>query len=277
VIGGAGAIGSFVVRRLSAAGHQVTVVRRSTAESELPREVCSAAIHMYAMSANDGLAFVRDFGPSADRLVLISSGDVYRAYGVIHRQEPTAIDPSPLTEDAPLRSVLNLYPQFPDYDKIPVERIVMQAGEHNCVLRLPAVYGPGDSHHRAGGWLKSLPHITAGYARWRWTHGYIENVAEAIALAAENERSAGRIYNVGEPETPTMLERIERFAGAFGWRGGMAIVPEEPSALEYRQHLIMDSRRIRDQLGFQEVVSAAEACRRTVDWEVNSGYVSSPS
>ena len=299
VVGGTGAIGSWVVRRLCQRGHRVIVVHRGRTESQLPADVphihgdvsrlpetpdlvCDTAIHMYALCLKDSVEFVGAFSQRAGRLLVVSSGDVYRAYGVLHRKETVAIDPSPIAEDAGLRSVLHLYPEVPEYDKIPVERTVMAAADGNCVLRLPAVYGPGDSHHRAGVWLKQMSaaepfQIGENYARWRWTHGYIEDVAEAIARAAVDHRSAGRIYNVGELVTPTMFERIERLGRAFGWRGQMVVVPEQESPLDYRQHLVMDSSRIRKELGFVEVTPEEEALRRTIAWEVDAGYVSRPS
>jgi nucleoside-diphosphate-sugar epimerase len=263
VIGGTGGIGWWVVRQLSAAGHTVTALGRGWLESELP--ACDAAVHMHAMSVKDAENFVDALGSRAARLLVAGSGDVYRAYGVIHRKEAAPIDPSPLREDSPLRTVLRLYPEMPDYDKIPVERMVMQAGKHNCVLRLPAVYGPGDSRHRAGGWLKAGAQIGETYSRWRWTHGYIENVAAAVALAAVDDRSAGRIYNVGEAATPTMLERLRQIG-----RSQIALVPDEESTLNYRQHLVMDSRRIRDELAFTEIVSEKEGLRRTISWEIDA-------
>jgi nucleoside-diphosphate-sugar epimerase len=242
---------------------------------------CDAAIHMYVMNGPEAEAFVDAFGQRADRLLVISSGDVYRAYGVLHRKEHAAVDPDPLTEEAPLRSVLHLYAEFPEYDKIPVEREVMQAGGSNCVLRLPAVYGPNDSHHRAGAWLKQMNSdqpFTLGesFANWRWTHGYIEDVAEAIALAAMDARSAGRIYNVGEAVTPTMFERIEGLGRAFGWRGKIAVTSDEASPLDYRQPMVMDSSRIRNELGFGELATAEDALQRTIAWEVESGYAQRP-
>ena len=62
---------------------------------------------------------------------MLSSGDVYRAYGRMLGTEPGPIEPTPLAEDAPLRSVLFPYrdkAQGPDdflysYDKIPVEQV----------------------------------------------------------------------------------------------------------------------------------------------------------
>jgi nucleoside-diphosphate-sugar epimerase len=263
VIGGTGGIGWWVARQLFEAGHTVTALGRGWLESELP--ACDAAVHMHAMSGKDAESFVDALGRRADRLLVASSGDVYRAYGVLQRKEAAPIDSSPLTEDSPLRTVLQLYPEMPDYDKLPVERIVMQAGKRNCVLRLPAVYGPRDSHHRAAGWLKADGQIGETYARWRWTHGYMENVAAAIALAAMDHRSAGRIYNVGEATTPTMLERLQQIG-----HSQITLAPDEKSALDYRQDLVMDSRRIRDELDYTEIVSEEEGLQRTICWEVEA-------
>jgi len=59
----------------------------------------------------------------------------------------------------------------------------------------------------AGDWLKQIASaherlcIGESFAQWRWTHGYIEDIAEAIATAAIYERSAGRIYNVRGGDT----------------------------------------------------------------------------
>lgn len=36
---------------------------------------------MYAMTHQDGIEFVKAYGELAARLIVISSGDVYRAYG----------------------------------------------------------------------------------------------------------------------------------------------------------------------------------------------------
>lgn len=36
----------------------------------------------------------------------------------------------------------------------------------------------------------------------------MDNIAAAIALAVTDNRAAGRIYNLGEPTTPTLLVRF---------------------------------------------------------------------
>ncbi|MFE3576368.1 hypothetical protein [Lysinibacillus sp. NPDC059133] len=43
---------------------------------------------------------------------------------------------------------------------------------------------------------------------WLWSHGYVEGVAYGIALAITNERAAGRLYNIAELQTRTMVDFI---------------------------------------------------------------------
>src|SRR5262249_33278795 len=120
-------------------------------------------------------------------------------------------DPCPLAEDALLRENLYPYrahapgpadPMF-DYEKILVERVVLSdPGLPGTVLRLPMVYGPGDPQHRLFPYLKRMDDrrpailLTEGQAGWRWTRGYVENIAAAVAHAAAADRAAGCITSV---------------------------------------------------------------------------------
>jgi hypothetical protein len=73
------------------------------------------------------------FADRAGRIVLLSSGDVYRAYGRFTAIEPGPIEEGLLTEDSPLRSVLFPYrkkassPEVLEYwyEKILAERPVL--------------------------------------------------------------------------------------------------------------------------------------------------------
>ena len=154
VIGGTRFIGVYVVRQLIDSGHSVTVYHRGKYESKLAagvRHVLRAdasmlvrsfteelltprpdvVIHMIAMGEADTHAAVEFFRGNTGRMLWISSGDVYLAYGRFTGTEPGPVLPGLLTEDSPLRSVL--YPYRDDtkaaddlantYDKILVERI----------------------------------------------------------------------------------------------------------------------------------------------------------
>jgi len=305
MLGGTSLTGPYAVRRLHALGHEVTVFHRGDHEAEFPPEVRhvhgdfsdppsaildpapDVVVHMWAMTQKDAESFVRRFRGVAGRAVVISSGDVYRAYGKLQRRETGPPDAVPLAEDAPLRE--SRYPYrdkapgadhwMERYDKILVERIVMRQRDlPAAILRFPAVLGSGE-HRRFQRWLQPMLRgaaelrIQDSWAAWRWTHGFAEDVAESIVLAATNPGAAGLVYNVGERETPAMIERLEEFGRAAGWQGRMVRVPasELPEAErlphDFSHDIVYDTRRIREELGYKEVVPREESLRRTVDLE----------
>ena len=313
VIGGTNFMGPLVVRSLSERGQEITVFHRGQTRTELPRGVReivgdrrplaeSAAelrrldpdvvLDMIPAIEQDAREVMSAFRGVARRVVAISSQDVYRAFGRVNGKESGPVDAVPITEDSPLRE--NLYPyrnEIPrrqddprrwedDYDKILVERVVMSNPDlPGTVLRLPMVYGPGDYQHRLFRYLKRMDDkrpvilLDEAEAQWRWTHGYVENVADAIALAVTDERAAGRIYNVGEPFTFTMAEWISKIGQAAGWPGRVMLVPRgrlsEPlrGGINAEQDIVVDSSRIRKELGYVERVGLDEALRRTIAWE----------
>jgi nucleoside-diphosphate-sugar epimerase len=239
---------------------------------------------MWVMVERQAHAVVEATVGLASRLVLVSSGDVYRAFARNWATEPGPPEPVPLTEDAPLREKLyaargetpraadDPWRWLDDYEKIAVERVVMAEPRlRPTVLRLPGVYGPGDYQHRLFDYLKRMQDgrpailLDEAMARWRFARGYVENVATAIALAATDDRAAGRTYNVAEPDALTELEWVTRVAEAAGWHGRIVVTPADREPI---QNLSYDSSRIRRELGYLEHVPQDEALRRTVAWEL---------
>jgi nucleoside-diphosphate-sugar epimerase len=224
------------------------------------------------------------------RVLMLSSGDVYRAAGILHGTEPGEPDNAVITEDSPLRTKLHPYPPanlqairaiYPwleeDYDKIPAERVVLAAG--GTVLRLPMIYGPGDPLHRSFPVLKRIDDgrrvilLDESTAQWRTIRGYVEDVAWAVALAATDPRTSGRVFNVGDAENFTELDWRRQIAEAAGWDGEFAVLSDQqiPAHLkargDFRQHWAVDTSRIRTELGYRERTPRAVALRRTVEWE----------
>jgi nucleoside-diphosphate-sugar epimerase len=265
-------IGAHVVRRLHDGGAEVVAFHRGTSanpilpkiehvldpSAEYPvtdfpdqlRRDWDIVIHMVTMGQVDAEAAVRTFEGRTQRLVMISSCDVYRAYGRLTKMEPGPPEPVPLTEDAPLRSVLYPYRGMEeqlgafarDYDKMLAEKAVQGARELDwAILRLPKVYGPEDNSDL------STVYGFAVAPGWRWTHGHVENVAAAIATGATHLKARNEIFNVGEELTPTMAERLAQLPT----RGG------DPPALppfDYHQPLVIGTTKIRRCLGYTEVV-----------------------
>lgn len=285
IIGGTRVIGPYVVRKLQMRGWNVAVLHRGIHVAALPANVqrftddfagipvlrvARAAIrfapdvvlHMIAMGQQDAEAAMATFAGRAGRIVVLSSGDVYRAYGRFVGTEPGSIEPTPLNEEAPLRERLFPYresaPSKEDlsywYDKILVERAVCSRSElPGTVLRLPKVYGPEENADLAT--VYRFRH----HPQWRWTHGYVENVAKAIALAVCDPRAANNIFNVGEAQTPTMAERLSRLPDR-----DVAVASED--AKNFAQDIAYDTSKIRRELGFSEdfdeVYAMAECVRR---------------
>jgi nucleoside-diphosphate-sugar epimerase len=308
IIGGTRFIGPYVVRRLADEGHRITLFHRGETKTDLPsinqiygdrRNLSSfsdefktlapdVVLDMIPYTEDDARDLLSVFKNIARRVVAISSADVYRAYGRLLRLETGEPDPIPLDEDAPLRE--SFYPyraqaQGTDdfkyhYDKILVERVVMSETElPGTVLRLPAVYGPHDSQHRLFNYLKRMDDhrpailLEEKQSRWRWMRGYVENVADAIALAVTDERAMSRIYNVGEAEALTELDWVHSIGHAARWDGEIIIAPEDllPKnplmGLDYTHHLVTDTNRIRTELGYAERISKSEALHHTIEWE----------
>jgi len=308
IIGGTGFIGHHVVRGLVNKGHHVALFHRGQTEADLPAPAFhiygerqrledfasqfklfspEVVLDMFAFTEQDARLSAGVFRSLAERLVCVSSMDVYRVYGFLLRLETETPNPQPFDEEAPLRSVL--YPHrslskepndfFYHYEKILVERVVLNEPDlPGTILRLPQVFGPNDEQHRLAAYLKSMDEgqdiiLDEAKAQWHWTRGYVEDVAFAIVLAVTNRKAAGRVYNAGEKQALTEIEWVKKVGQVAGWRGKVKIVPQgvlseqESEPYDWRHNLAADTNRIREELGYEETVTPEEALRRTIVWE----------
>ena len=306
VIGGTNFIGPYVVHQLLKMEYEVIVFNRGQTTVGLPLEVRflkgdrhnlldyksefenlapHVVLDMISYTAKDARDVVNTFKDIARRVVAISSQDVYRARDILWQRETGIIDPTPLTEDSPLRSQLYPYrslsndPFAHDYDKIPVEQVYLEAKDFPAtIIRLPMVYGAGDIWHRFYPYIKRMSDrrraivLEKTIAEWQGCYGYVENVAHAIALAVDNHKATGRIYNVCELPT-SEADWVKAIAHVMGWQGKVIIIPKSqmPNTWELKenlsQHWVTDSTRIRTELGYTEIIDRYEALKRTIAWE----------
>lgn len=307
-IGATGFIGRHVLSLLVDHGLEISVLHRGVTVPSLPegvREIranrnqlanCRSELQQFApdvildlilYTEQQARELVNTFRGSGARVVAVSSADVYRNYDGFRGKATAAPDPPPLREDAPLRETRYPYRghDLPfvyahDYEKMLIEQVVLCDQEFPAtVLRLPAVYGPGDKQHRLKPYLQRMSGskvpilLEEGKANWRWTRGFVENIAAALALAVEDPRGVGHVYNVGDDPTLTEREWVDRIAALSGWDSEVLTVPQaelphdDRQSEDWRYHLWIDTSALRAELGYVPPVPFDEGLRRTVEWE----------
>jgi nucleoside-diphosphate-sugar epimerase len=297
VLGGTRFIGLAIVEDLAAAGHELLLVHRGVLEpdglpeaqhlhakrAELPSHRLllksfnpDAAIDCRALTKADAEAALAAL-PGDIRLVVISSIDVYRAFGALNQDRET--DPVPLDEESPVRP--NRYPyrgQAPgmdDYDKLDVEDAHLPRGATS--LRLPMVYGERDYQRREEFILRRVRagrnQIPVGAGMWLACRGYVRDVARGARLALESSATAGEVLNLCEDRTFSMGIWSRMILEAAGSDAQLVRVADEllPEDLKptgtMTQHIAASARKARAILGW--VTSDPQTTlRTTVAWHL---------
>ena len=297
ILGGTQAAGPYIARELDRRGHRVTVFHRGIHEADLPDAVRhvhgdrrvpgalaelaaalrpDAVVDMLALRETDALAVIDAF-PAVRRAVFVSSGDVYEVFQAVRRGQPSP-QPYPIPEDAPLRRPTVLFPNDPEYDKVPVEEAVRRAhgerGFPGVILRFPAVYGPG-AGTREWYWIKRAldrrPFIALPDGGLNIFHrGHAANVARAVALAVEEDAAVGRAYNVGDTRVYTVRQITDMVAEAMDHWWEVVSVPAlawtAGTPYSVSPHIIYDLTRIRRELGYEDAVDPETGLVETVRW-----------
>ena len=250
-------------------------------------------IDIFALGLLNTRAVLEAVAAIGARYLLLSSVDVYSNYGGLLRKESPPIQAAPAREDDPLRGFRYPYrgnsrrPQgvendlFEDYDKIILEEAALGDSRFTAtVVRAPMIFGPGDKQHRFRWAIDAvrqggLVRLDERAAKWPNSYGYLTDVAEAMVLAALDPRAAGRIYNVGQGFVRTPIEWLLTFGVVMNRRIEVETVPaaeqallhERAEASDLRYPLTLDTTRIREELGFTEVVPEREALLATIAYE----------
>jgi nucleoside-diphosphate-sugar epimerase len=300
VLGGTRFIGRRIVDDLVDAGHEVLVVHRGHAEpdglpdvphlhadrlalgevrADLDRFAPEVVLDCAAFGAADSDAVLGAFPDPDVRLAVLSSMDVYRAYGAVHAG--TITDAVPVDETSPVRPERYPYrgqmPGMDDYDKLDVEERWL--ARRGTVLRLPMVYGELDYQRRQELILRRVragrTRIPVGSGSALFTYGYVGDIARGVRLALEQpEVAAGEVFNLGERRSFPMgllCRRILEAAGATDVE--LVTVPDDalPPDLgitgTVAQPLLVDSAKARRVLGWEDS-DPDEALRRTVEWHL---------
>ncbi len=297
VFGGTRFIGRAIVEELAAAGRDVLIVHRGNLEPgdmppvqhlhadrmelETHRDVLAAfkpdaAVDCRALTRADSEAVLAAL-PAGLRLVVISSLDVYRAFGALNDERET--DPVPLDETSPVRP--NRYPYrgkmpgMDDYDKLDVEDVYLPAGATS--VRLPMVYGEHDYQLREEFILRRVragrTRIPFGAGSWLACRAYVRDVARGVHLALKTPSAAGEVLNLCEDKTYSMRMWSRMILDAAGSDAELVRVADEvlPEDLQptgtMTQHIAASAQKARSMLGWT-TADPIESLQTTVSWHL---------
>ena len=296
-LGGTRFIGRAAVDELAAAGDDVMVVHRGVLEpddmppvrhlhcersdlaahaDELADFGAEAVVDCRALTRADAELALAAF-PAAKRWIVISSVDVYRAFGALNAGAET--DPVPLDEESPVRESRYPYrgqmPGMDDYDKLDVEDVYLPRGA--TVLRLPMVYGERDYQRREEFVLRRVragrDRMPFGSGQWLACRVYAGDVGRAVRLAL-GAAVEGEVMNVCDDRTYSMAMWSRMILEAAGSPMELVRVPDSalPEDLEVTgtmsQHILTSAAKARRLLGWS-TSDPSETLRATVRWHLD--------
>lgn len=245
VIGGTLFIGKLLVKRLLAAGHEVTILHRKT-EHPFGRRVRNVvADRNDAASIKAGLWGLKfdavydiaydwergTTGAQVEAAARAIPGDLTRyifmssvaAYG----------DGLSHSEDDPLASDIHPNPYI--RNKATSERALFSMYHESrfpvVTMRPPFVYGPENPFYREAFFWDRLridrPVIVPGDGNRLMQFVYVNDLAEACLKALDKHTAPGRAFNVADDKPLTQVEVINEFAKALGKQPALVRVPRE--------------------------------------------------
>jgi nucleoside-diphosphate-sugar epimerase len=297
VFGGTRFIGRAIVEELAGAGHEVLVVHRGNLEpadmpavehlhieraelvahrADLAAFGPDAAIDCRALTRADAET-VLEAVPFEVRLVVISSVDVYRAFGALNQNLET--DPVPLDETSPVRPTRYPYrgqtPGLEHYDKLDVEDVYLPRGATS--VRLPMVYGEHDYQLREDFLLRRLragrDRIPFGSGSWLACRGYVRDIARGVHLVLQTPAATGEVFNLCEDRTYSMRMWSQMILDAAGSTAELVRVADDllPDDLKptgtLSQHIPVSAKKARSMLGWT-TSDPVETLRTTVQWHL---------
>lgn len=297
VFGGTRFIGRAIVEELAGAGHGVLVVHRGNLEpADMPvvehlhvertdlvahrQELAAfgpdAAIDCRALTRADAETVLKAL-PLDIRLVVISSVDVYRAFGALNQNLET--DPVPLDETSPVRPTRYPYrgqtPGLEEYDKLDVEDVYLPRGATS--VRLPMVYGEHDYQLREEFILRrqraGRDRIPFGSGSWLACRGYVRDIARGVHLVLQTPAAAGHVLNLCEDRTYSMRMWSRMILDAAGSAAELVRVADDvlPEDLKptgtLSQHIPVSAHKAREMLGWA-TSDPKESLSTTVRWHL---------
>lgn len=306
VIGATGHVGTYLVPRLVAKGHDVTAISRGTREPYIPdpawSKVASVSLDSEAPGLPGGVAALRPdavidmicFTESRARALVgaLRSVKHFLSCGTIWVHGHSTVVPA--TEDIPRRP-------FGEYGirKAAIEAFLLEESRRGfpaTVLHPGHIVGPGHVPVNPAGHMN--PEVFSRLARGEEValpnlgletlhHVHADDVAQAFVLALENpSASIGRSFHTVSPAAVTLRGFAEAVAAWFGKPARLKFLPFEewkrselPADAEQTWDHIAHSpnasiEKARRLLGYAPRFSSLDAVHESVDWLIRDGRLS---
>jgi GDP-L-fucose synthase len=300
VTGGAGFLGSAVVRRLREAGATEIFVPRSSEYDLRTRDGIARAladgkpeliIHLAAVVGgiganreNPGRFFYENAIMGIELMEQARLAGVAKFVGVGTVCSYPKITPVPFHED----DLWNGYPEETNAPYGLAKKMLLVQGQayreqygFDAIHLLPVnLYGPGDNFDPASSHVipalirKCLEARDRGDAYVEvWGTGaasreflYVEDAARGIVLASERYDSADPV-NLGVGSEITIRDLTELIVRLTGFKGEVRWDATKPNGQPRRA---LDTSRARERFGFDAATSFEDGLRRTIDWYESS-------
>jgi len=296
VIGGTGPTGIPLVRELVARGHNVTILHRGAHErAETPPVVEHLHADPYDEASLRDALVDRTFDVTfamygrlrriaertrgiTGRFVSVGGVPAYRGWMNPWLYDPPGL-PVPVAEDAPV--VDEPEQDEKGYRIARTEEVVFTHHPTAAHFRYPYVYGPYQLAPREWCVVRRILDgrtrmVVADDGLTLHHHGYTENLAHALLLAAEHpDAAAGKVFNVGDEEVLSVRQVVEIIAVALDHDLEIVSMPYDLAlparpllAQPLPTHRVMDLTRLKRDLGYRDVVPARRALAATARWLV---------
>ncbi len=302
VIGGTGPTGPFIVNGLLERGHDVTILHSGKHEiDELPDESVVPHIHADAFDeasfrdAIQGLAFdvvfamygrlrsiLRVLEGRVERLFTIGGIAVYQGFSDPERDVMPRGVRVPAREDAP-RAGSEAAQKIRRIRE--TEDLVFETHPTATHFRYPLIYGPHQILPREWSIVRraldrrpvlvlpdgGLTIMSAAYAA---------NAAHAVLLAFDRQEACqGETFNVADDRQFDLHMVAEIVADELDHQWEIVSLPREVAYPSYpmlqnhsSSHRLVDTGKIRDRLGYRDLVDPEVALRSTIRWDRDNLY-----
>lgn len=295
IIGGTGPTGPFIIDGLVERGYNPVILHRGTHELDFLEKY----EHLHA-DPHFAEPVVDVLGNRTFDLVIASYGrlrvliDVLAGHtgrlvtvgGTVYSPQPWSV---PADESAARDTSHKLVARLQETEEAVMARHT--DGTYNVThLRYPALFGPRQLAPREWSIVRrildgrrTIPVMDGGLTLE--AKAYVENAANALLTVVDHpDKASGQIYHIADTVTPTDAQRAQAIAAAMGaeveivdyppaagrpayfWGNGRNLEAMGRPGPPPTHHKLVDSTKIRAELGYTDLVPYGEAVRRTVEY-----------